>query len=1211
MADTPTPTPHPDQPRAAILLVDDRPANLVALRAVLDDLGDLVEAQSGAEALERLGARAFAVVLLDIQMGGLDGFETARQLRARPETRTTPVIFLTAYEIDAAQLERGYALGAVDFLTKPVVPIVLRAKVAALVQLYEEKVRAGRQAEQYRLLVEGTRDYAIFMLDPEGRVATWNAGAERLKGYSAAEIVGRHFSTFYPPEAVERDWPAEELRRATADGRVEDEGWRVRKDGSRFWANVVITALRDATGTLRGFGKVTRDMTERREADGTARRLLREETARQAAEAAAEEARRERERLRVTLASIGDAVIATDAAGRVTFLNPVAEGLTGWGAAEAEGQPLERVFPIINEETRRPVENPVVKALREKSVVALANHTALVARGGAEVPIEDSAAPIRGTDGSISGVVMVFRDVTEARRAAEARLHLAAIVNSSDDAIIGKDLDGIVRSWNPAAERLYGYTAEEIVGQPLARLVPPEHPDELPTLMARLRRGERIEHYETERVRKDGSRVAVSLTISPIRDAEGRVVGASKIARDVTEVRRAAETRRLLAAIVESSDDAIIGEGLDGIVRSWNAAAERLYGYTADEAIGRPLAVLVPPDRLDELADIADRLRRGERVDHFETVRVCKDGRRLDVSLTISPIRDSAGRVVGASKIARDITAAKRHEAELRFLAGASAELAGLLDVPGTLRAVAELAVPHFADWCAVDLATPSGALERVAVAHADPAKVELARDLFRHYPPDPGAPGGAWAVFRTGRAELVPEVTAEALAGAARDDGHLRALRQLGLRSYMSVPLTARGRTAGVITFATAESGRRYGPGELRLAEDLARRAAVAVENARLYADLKEADRRKDEFLALLGHELRNPLAPIKNALRILELKGDDPAVVGRARAMIDRQATQLTRLVDELLDASRIARGKVRLTAEPLDLAALVRTAVGDHRHEAEAAGLAVELAAPPGPVRVRGDAARLTQVVTNLWANAIKFTPSGGRVSVRVAAEGADAVLTVSDTGVGIDPAAIPTLFQPFRQVDADPARTKGGLGLGLSVVRGLVELHGGRVEAASAGAGRGATFTVRLPLGAAAPAPAAVPAAGPAGGGRRVVIVEDGADAAESLRELLGLKGFEVTVAHTGPEGVELCRRLRPVGVVCDLGLPGMTGFDVARALRDDPATAGATLVAVSGYAQDEDRRRARAAGFDALLAKPADADELARLLAAPRPGSGGG
>jgi PAS domain S-box-containing protein len=413
----------------------------------------------------------------------------------------------------------------------------------------EEKLRLSE--ERFRLIVEGVKDYAIFMLDPHGRVATWNAGAERLKGYTAAEIVGQHFSKFYPEDALARGWPDEELRRAAAEGRIEDEGWRVRKDGSRFWANVVITPLRDESGTLRGFAKVTRDLTERREAELTARLLAREEAARQAAEESAREIDRQREQLHVTLASIGDAVVVTDAAGAVTFLNPVAAELTGWKSEEAAGQPLERVFKIINEVTREDFENPVARVFRERRVVELANHTALVAKDGREVPIEDTAAPIRGRDDVISGAVLVFRDVTEARRADEARRRLAAIVESSDDAIIGQTLDGHIASWNRGAERLYGYSAAEVVGKSLAVLVPPDHPDEIPALTERLARGEHIDHFETQRVRKDGTRVDVSLTISPIRDSDGNVIGASKIARDISarkeEDRRKTEFLALLA----------------------------------------------------------------------------------------------------------------------------------------------------------------------------------------------------------------------------------------------------------------------------------------------------------------------------------------------------------------------------------------------------------------------------------------------------------------------------------------------------------------------------------------------------------------------------------------------------------------------------------------------------------------------------------------
>jgi len=522
----------------------------------------------------------------------------------------------------------------------------------------EEKLRLSE--ERFRLLVEGVRDYAIFMLDPQGNVSTWNAGAEAIKGYSADEIIGRHFSKFYPQSAIEEDWPGTELKRAVELGRFEDEGWRVRKDGTQFWANVVITALRDEAGTLRGFAKVTRDMTERHQAEENARRLLKEEVARRVAEESAaeaqkarEEERRQREQLHVTLSSIGDAVIVTDRNGNVTFLNPVASALTGWQLDEAVGKPLQYVFPIINEETRLEVENPVEKVFREKRIVELANHTSVITKDGREIPIEDSAAPIRvSPDGDIVGAVLVFRDVTAMRRAQEDHLYLSAIVGSSHDAIIGNDLNGMVTSWNQGAEKLYGYRAQEIIGRSLSLLVPPDHSDELPKVMNRLANGERIENFETERIRKDGSRFLVSLTISPI-------------------------------------------------------------------------------------------------------------------------INES-GKVIGASKIARDITSAKRHEAGLRFLADASKVMSELLDVRSTFQKVAGLAVPNMADWCAVHVLDSAGNPERMAIAHFDVERIKLAEVLYERFPPSPDAPKGLWNVLRSGEPELISHVTDEMLKAAAKCDEHL-----------------------------------------------------------------------------------------------------------------------------------------------------------------------------------------------------------------------------------------------------------------------------------------------------------------------------------------------------------------------------------------------------------------------------------------------------
>jgi PAS domain S-box-containing protein len=373
----------------------------------------------------------------------------------------------------------------------------------------------------------------------------------------------------------------------------------------------------------------------------------------------------------------------------------------------------------------------------------------------------------------------------------------------------------------------------------------------------------------------------------------------------------------------------------------------------------------------------------------------------------------------------------------------------------------------------------------------------------------------------------------------------------------------------------------------------------------------LREADRRKDEFLAMLGHELRNPLAPIRNAVQILRQAGHDEALLETARGMIDRQVSHLARLVDDLLDVSRISRGKILLRKERLDLTELVRDTVEDHRRGLEAGGLTVELRLSGGPLWVEGDGTRLAQVLGNLLNNAGKFTDPGGRVAVALraglarGAEGAE--ITVEDTGIGMDPEMLERLFETFSQADRTLDRSRGGLGLGLALVKGLMDLHGGEVDAASAGLGRGSRFTLRLPLVDAVavsprePEEAAAPdrETGP----RRVLVIEDNADAAESMQMLLELSGFEVETAMDGRAGLEAARRFQPDVVLCDIGLPGgMDGYAVARELRADDALRPVRLIALTGYGQAEDRRRAYAEGFDLHLTKPVDPALLPDLLA---------
>jgi signal transduction histidine kinase/CheY-like chemotaxis protein len=384
------------------------------------------------------------------------------------------------------------------------------------------------------------------------------------------------------------------------------------------------------------------------------------------------------------------------------------------------------------------------------------------------------------------------------------------------------------------------------------------------------------------------------------------------------------------------------------------------------------------------------------------------------------------------------------------------------------------------------------------------------------------------------------------------------------------------------------------------RAAEWRCRAALTDVTEVKAAAQLRESDRRKSAFLAVLSHELRNPLAPIANAIHLLARVPPGSEQAARARAVIERQTSQLTRLVDDLLDLTRIERGKVDLKPEVVDLREIVRRTCDDYRVTFEQRGVELHVTAPARPVTVRGDPARLAQVIGNLLHNAAKFTPTGGVVTVVVGQAAGRAELRVRDTGIGFAADRLGQLFEPFGQVDQGLARTGGGLGLGLSLVKGLVEMHGGTAAGASAGPGHGAEFVVTLPLAPDAAASRTPEVRKPPS--RSIVIIEDNADAAATLADLLALDGHQVQVASDGRTGVELVRRVRPDLVFCDIGLPDLSGYEVARALRGDEALRATRLVALSGYAQPEDRERSREAGFDAHLAKPPGIDAVNAVLA---------
>jgi PAS domain S-box-containing protein len=694
--------------------------------------------------------------------------------------------------------------------------------------------------------------------------------------------------------------------------------------------------------------------------------------------------------------------------------------------------------------------------------------------------------------------------------------------------------------------------------------------------------------------------------------------------RLLTQEKNLARDARLLAAIVDSSDDAIISKDLNGIVTSWNHAAERMYGYSAREAIGQSIRLIIPADRQDEEDQVLDRIRRGEPVQHFETVRRHKDGTLLPVALTVSPVRDTAGVIIGASKIARDIRERKRAEAQAQrasrqtaFLARIAAVLGTSLDYEHALKAVANLAVPEIADWCAIDI-EESGEIRRVAVAHIDPSKIGLTRMFPERYD-DPTPPCSVPHIVRTGTPTVIPEITEEVIASSTPGGReYLRLIRELGLRSFMCLPLVAHGRTVGALSLGTGESGRSYTEEDIGFAEDVASRTALAVENARAYLEVQKANRLKDEFLATLSHELRTPLNAILGYARMLRsgmMKGEK---VTGALETVERNATSLTQIVEDVLDVSRIVSGKIRLNVQPVELQAVVRNAAATVHPAADAKGLRIETVIDPRVGPVSGDPDRLQQVVWNLLANAVKFTPRHGRVQIRLEQVNSHVEIVVSDTGIGIPEGFLPYIFERFRQAEGGTTRQHPGLGLGLAIARHIVEMHGGTIHAASGGEGKGATFRVQLPVmivhreqpveerrvhpRSERPAASTI---FPSLQGARVLAVDDDADALVLLREVLESAGAHVMTAGSATEALDAVQALHPDVLVADLGMPTVDGFELIARIRraPDEVVRDIPAAALTAYARSEDRAKTLRSGFEMHLAKPIDPAELVAAVAA--------
>jgi signal transduction histidine kinase/ActR/RegA family two-component response regulator len=559
-----------------------------------------------------------------------------------------------------------------------------------------------------------------------------------------------------------------------------------------------------------------------------------------------------------------------------------------------------------------------------------------------------------------------------------------------------------------------------------------------------------------------------------------------------------------------------------------------------------------------------------------------------------------------AERRAREAAEHARHRLEL--LARAGDELSRSLEPNTTLRAIASTLVPAVVDWCRVDLVDSEGHLRRALTYHSDPEKARHGAELAERLHAAPGAVGSmSWAVA-TGKSHLVHFASPQNF-DQVRDRDLLTFAEAIGMRAYFMVPLIARGRTLGALAAIQGESGRELGPDDCSLIGELAQRAALALDNSRLYAEAeaaleqaRTASRAKDEFLAMLGHELRNPLAPIVNTLQLMTLRNDRTHV--EERRIIERQVTHLSRLVDDLLDVSRITKGKVELKRERVALQTVVASALEQTKPALEERAHPVELSEPVKPLYVDGDAVRLAQIFCNLLTNAAKFTPREGRIALSLAGRDGMAEVVVEDSGKGLEPEILPRVFDLFVQGEQPPGMHKGGLGLGLAIVRNLAQMHGGSVDAQSDGPGRGARFTVRLPIADALPEPSepaqptpALDRSAVARGSGRILLVDDNHDAATTLADLLRATGYDVRTATEGRGAIAAMADFTPDLAILDIGLPDMDGYALARKLIDRARSSDLRLVALTGYGGEADRSRALASDFDEHFVKPVAFDRL--------------
>jgi PAS domain S-box-containing protein len=851
-----------------------------------------------------------------------------------------------------------------------------------------------------------------------------------------------------------------------------------------------------------------------------------------------------------------------------------------------------------------PASRPAVEALLHTGQADPAQgEVELLRADGQPVPVYLGVSPLR--EGAI-GLCLMVTDLTQHRHYQELQRTQQALRQSEEQlrvvfeqttgGIAQTDLTGRFTLVNDRYCQIVGRSREQLLSLRMQDLT---HPDDLHRnldLFQQLVEGEGQPFVIEKRyLRPDGSPVWVNNSVSLIRDLHGKPKQVVAVTLDITDRKHAEQS---LHAALDAMPQIVWSARPDGYLDYYN---ERWYEYTGfprgqfGQAGWEP--VLHPDDVERCVKTYFDCIREGRPYQIEHRFKDRKTGGYRWFLGRALPVRDEAGRIVRWIGTCTDIDDTKRAEERLRLLWEAATMLLTTDNPDAMLRDLFAKIGPRLALDCYLHYGvTDTGDALRLESCLGIPesASRALARLEIDQ------------TICDTAASQRQPM---HVIHVQQSDDPPVQLLRSLGIRVFTWSPLLSAGRLLGTLSFASRTRD-QFDAEEQTFLETLCHYITLAYERFGLLNELKEADRRKDEFLATLAHELRNPLAPVRNAVQVIRLKGSEEPEVRWSRDVIDRQVAHLTRLVDDLLDITRITRDKLELRKERVELTEVIKAAVETSRPLIEQRGHELTVSLPPEPVYLSADLVRLAQVFMNLLTNAAKYTERGGRVWLTAKRQEGEILVQVKDTGVGIPAEKLPRLFELFFQVDPSLERAQGGLGIGLSLVRRLVELHGGTVKAQSAGLGEGSEFTVHLPILAQQPAPAPQPATGEAEkkaiSSQRILVVDDIQDSADLLAMLLRLLGNTVEIVHDGLNAVEMAERFLPDVVLLDIGLPKLNGYDACRRIREHPWGQSMVLIALSGWGGEEDVRRAKEAGFDAHLVKPVDPDALQKVLATLKP-----